>query len=46
MLHITSKFAVHQWIPGQTPDKLIRLVDVFCVPQKLDTQEEEGVEVE
>ena len=46
LLHITSKFAVHQWIPGQTPEKVLRLVDVFCASQRIDTEEEEGVEVE
>ncbi len=39
LLHITSKFAIHQWNPGQAVEKVLRLVEVFCVSQKLEAPE-------
>jgi diguanylate cyclase (GGDEF)-like protein len=39
MFHITSRYAVHQWLAGQSPEKLIGLINVFCLAQKLEGAE-------
>jgi len=36
MFHITSRYAVHQWLVGQTADKIIGLIHVFCLSQKAE----------
>jgi diguanylate cyclase (GGDEF)-like protein len=33
ILRLTTRFAVHPWTAGQTADKVIKLIDVFCLPQ-------------
>jgi diguanylate cyclase (GGDEF)-like protein len=42
MFHITSRYAVHQWLTGQTADKIIGLINVFCLAQKIEGPESAG----
>jgi diguanylate cyclase (GGDEF)-like protein len=36
MFHITSRYDVHQWLAGQSSEKLIGLINVFCLSQKVE----------
>ena len=39
LFHITSRYAVHQWLAGQLPDKIMSLINVFCLAQRLEGAE-------
>ncbi len=39
MFHITSRYAVHQWLAGQPADKVISLINIFCLSQKIEGEE-------
>lgn len=39
MFHITSRYAVHQWFAGQPAEKVISLINVFCLAQKIEGAE-------
>jgi len=36
MFHITSRYAVHQWLAGQPAHKVISLINLFCLAQKVE----------
>lgn len=36
LFRITSRYAVHQWLPGQPADKVINLINIFCLSQKIE----------
>ncbi|GEM_PF-4313939 len=38
-IRITSRFAVHEWTPGQVAEKIVRLVDIFCFSPKGESGE-------
>ncbi len=35
LFHITSRYAVHQWVTGQPADKVISLINAFCLAQEI-----------
>jgi diguanylate cyclase (GGDEF)-like protein len=45
LFHITSRYAVHQWLSGQTPEKVISLINVFCLAQKTEESSEASLSV-
>ena len=40
MFHITSRYAVHQWLAGQSPEKIVGLIHLFCLSEKIEGGEE------
>ncbi|HYM13784.1 MAG TPA: diguanylate cyclase, partial [Bryobacterales bacterium] len=44
LIRVTSRFAVHQWVPGQSAEKIIKLVDIFCVGEKAEPGEKHPAE--
>ncbi len=39
MFHITSRYAVHQWVVGQPAEKVNSLINLFCLAQKIEDAE-------
>ncbi len=39
LLHITSKYSIHEWMEGENVDKLARLINAFCASQRFGAAE-------
>ncbi len=41
LFHVTSRYAVHQWLTGQSAEKIINLINVFCLAQRVEGEASE-----